>query len=182
VEEGVQGTQTCSSEHLLRYRWLFKQAAAQHGFVGEKVRECVDKYCSNSFKNTVLNASFNQTLNKHVKTQWYKNKRKLFGDAGQDLKNTKVIDVDWYGVFNEYKQRHQLFGFSTFNTPQFVLQQAGAEGEKHTTDLDSNSPPDSYLFWSDEENTHEASFWQKAPRFIDDDASTEDAPPKSSSE
>jgi hypothetical protein len=50
VEEGVQGTQTCSSEHLLRYRWVFKQAAAQHGFVGEKMRECVDRYCSNSFK------------------------------------------------------------------------------------------------------------------------------------
>ena len=126
----------------------------------------------------MLNASFNPKLSKHMKTKWYKNKRKLFGDAGKDLKNTKVIDVDWYSVFNEYKQPDQLFGFTTFNTPQFVLQQDGAEGEQHTTGLDSNSPPDSYLFWSDEEGTHEASFWQKAPCFIDDDASTEDSAPE----
>jgi hypothetical protein len=31
---------------------------------------------------------------------------------------------------------------------------------------------------SDEQSTHEASFWQKVLRFLDNDASTEDTPPK----
>lgn len=66
----------------------------------------------------MLNALFNQKLSKHLKIQWYRNTRKLLGNVGQDLKGTKVIDIDWAGVFIEYMQRDQLFGSTMFNTPQ----------------------------------------------------------------